>query len=328
MIQTNLPGGGRWATERFAAALGAGDPISPAILRTCDTLRKDEWVQLDEALIEEGLIRLRFIADLASRGLTIPIVNSMGTTQFDWEDVSEMEDAVMSLDGLARSDADTLEFDLSSVPLPITHRDFNINLRRLSASRTRGESLDTTKARVAGRKVAEKLEDVGVNGGPTYGGNAIFGLTNHPDRNTGGFGGAEAWSAAGKTGAEIVIDIGTMKTALHDAGFYGPFGIYIPGNTDAKLDEDHTTGYPKTIRERILDIDQIEFVTTIDSLADDNVIMLQMTRDVVALLDGEGLQTVQWDLYGGFSIGFKAFAIQVPLIRSTQSNNCGVYHMS
>lgn len=328
MLSTNLPGGGRWATEKFAAAMAEGIPLSPSILRTCDVLRKDEWKQLDEGLIEEGLDRLRFIADLMALGLVVPITNAMGTTQFDWEDVSEMEDAVVSLDGLARSDKDTLEFDLSSIPLPITHRDFDINLRRLNASRTRGEALDTTKARVAGRKVAEKLEDVGINGGPTYGGNAIFGLTNHPDRNTGGFDSGTAWSASAKTGAQIILDIGTMKTQLHTEGFYGPFNIYIPGNTDTKLDEDYTAGYPKTIRERILSVDSVNAITTLDKLTADNVVMVQMTRDVVVLLNGEGIQTIQWDLYGGFSVGFKAFAIQVPLIRSTQSDKCGVYHMS
>jgi hypothetical protein len=44
--------------------------------------------------------------------------------------------------------------------------------------------------------------------------------------------------------------------------------------------------------------------------------MKQDTVDVAAWVQGEPLQTVQWDEYGGFEINFKAFAIGVPLIRT------------
>lgn len=318
-------GQGRWAGEQFNRAMQEGRQLSAQDLRTLDTLRKDEWIAFDEALIEETTIRLRGIADLQSAGLTVPVGNAMGKTVFEYEKATDMQPAVVSLDGLARSDNDRVEFDLSRVPLPITHKDFNIHLRSLSASRERGESLDTTQVRVAGRLVAEELERMLYNGGPQFVGFPIYGYTTHPDRNTGGFS-SGAWSGAG--GAAILADVLAMKAALEADGFYGPYWIYNSANASTALDDDFKAESDKTIRQRLLEVEGVNAIRTVDSLAADNVIMVQATRDVVSLVDGEGIQTVQWDIYGGFSVAFKAFAIQVPLIRSTAAGNSGVFHLS
>jgi hypothetical protein len=319
---------GRWAGERFIAAMKAGRPLSATELRTCDTLRKDEWKAFDEALIEEGTIRLRGIADLVGAGLTINVPNALGKTIVEYEKVTDMEAAITSLDGLARGDSDRQTFELSSVPLPITHKDFNISIRTLTASRERGESLDTTQVRTAGRLVAERLEYMLFRGGPTYGAATIYGYTNHPDRNTGTFVTNGNWSAAAKTGENILEDTLTMKRGLEADRFYGPYWLYLPSAYSTVIDEDFKAASDKTIRERLLEVDGLERITVVDQLPANNLIMVQRTLDVTALVDGESLQTVQWDIYGGMAVAFKAFAIQIPLIRSDAEGRSGVYHMS
>lgn len=319
---------GRWAGEQMLRAMQENRRLSAADLRSLDTLRKDEWIAFDEALVEEGEIRLRGIADLQGANLTIPVANALGKTVFEYEKVSDMEPAVVSLDGLARSDLDRQVFDLSRVPLPITHKDFNISIRTLTASRERGESLDTTQVRVAGRLVAEELERLLFQGGPTFVGFPIFGYTTHPDRNTGTFGAGGAWSLAAKTGEEILEDLLTMKGALEADRMFGPYWLYVPANTSTKIEGDFKANSDKTIRQRLLEVDGVAAIRVVDQLAADNIILVQATRDVVALVDGEGMQTVQWDLYGGFSVAFKAFAIQVPLVRSDITGRSGVFHMS
>lgn len=318
---------GRWAGEQLLAAMKAGRPVNASELRTCDTLRKDEWKAFDEAVIEEGIIRLRGVADLMGAGLTIPVANALGKTLFEYEDVTDMEAAVVSLDGLARGDSDRQVYSLSSLPLPITHKDFNISIRTLAASRERGEALDTTQVRTAGRLVAEKLEALLFLGGPTFGASVIRGYTDHPDRNTGGFG-AGTWSASARTGAEVLTDVFTMRDAAEADRFYGPFWIYVSANMSSKMEEDYRSNDDRTIRDRILNVAGVERVTVVDQLTADNVIMVQATRDVVVLVDGEGPQTIQWDIYGGMAVAFKVFAIQVPLIRSDAQQRSGVFHMS
>src|SRR5688572_27537476 len=49
------------------------------------TLRKDEWIQLDTAIIAAAKERLRVVADLRSAGLTYSIPNGMGKTVLETE---------------------------------------------------------------------------------------------------------------------------------------------------------------------------------------------------------------------------------------------------
>ncbi len=320
---------GKWAGEQLLRALSSGKGMTPAALRTLDLLRKDEWVHFDEALVEEGAIRLRGVADLIAAGLTRPVTDAMGKTVFQYENVTDMDPATTSLDGMTQTENDKTEFALQSLPLPITHKDFWINLRVLMASRTRGEALDTTQARAAGRKVAEQLENMLFNGGKTFGGLPIYGYTTHPRRNLCTFevvGGA--WSNVAKTGTQILADVLTMIAAAEDDRMYGPYWLYVPSNTSTKLEEDFKAQSDKTIRQRLLEIDRLQKVQVVDQLAADNIILVQATSDVTAWIMGENLQTVQWDVQGGFQINFKAFAIQVPLIRADAQGRSGVQHMS
>lgn len=322
-------GSGRWAGEQLLRALKEGKAFSPEALRTLDTLRKDEWKHLDEALVEEGQIRLRGVADLMAAGLTIPVANAMGRTIFEYEKVTDMNPAEVSLSGVARTEDDSQEFSLSQLPLAITHKDFNLNLRTLVASRTRGESLDTTQARTAGRLVAEAIENMYFNGGKQFGGLTIPGLTTHEHRNTLDFATAgEAWDAAGKTGEEILTDVLRMIAAAEADRFYGPYWLYVPSTYSTVLEKDFKANSDKSIRQRLSEVDRLAKIQVADQLSDGNVVLVQATRDVVALIEGEPLQTVQWDIEGGFIIKMKAFAIQIPLVRSDAQGRSGVVHMS
>jgi hypothetical protein len=75
-------------------------------------------------------------------------------------------------------------------------------------------------------------------------------------------------------------------------------------------------------------VDQISGIFTADQLTADNIILVQATQDVSAMVTGVPLQTVQWDVKGGFIINFKAFQIAIPLVRATAANRSGVYHLS
>ena len=319
---------GLWAGQRFLEYLERTGTIAPAALRTLDTLRKDEWVSFDEALVEEGQIRLRAVADLVNAGLVATIPNGLGKTVRQWEKVTDMNPADVSLDGNVRTEDDRQEFDLESLPLPITHKDFSLNIRTLMASRERGEALDTTQARTAGRLVAEATENMLINGSSkVFGGLPIYGYTSHPHRNTGTFGTGGAWSGT-KTGEQIVADMLTMKGGLEADRKYGPFFGYVPSASSTILDEDFKANSDKTTRMRLLEIDGLQSIQVCDQLAAGNVLLVQGTRDVAEMVEGEPLQTVQWDIHGGFRINFKAFTIFVPLVKSDSQARSGVFHMT
>lgn len=320
---------GKWAGEQMLRALQENRPLNADVLRTCDTLRRDEWVAFDDVLIEESTIRLRGVADLLAAGLIRNVANGMGKTLYQWEKITDMEPAIVSLDGMVQSDNDRIEFDMDSLPLPITHKDFFLNLRTLSASRERGESLDTTQARISGRLVAEKTEDMLFNGASkVYGGYPIYGYTTHPNRVTVVHGTNGLWTAAAKTGENILADVLEMKRLAEANRMYGPYVLYVSGASNLKLDNDFKANGDMTIRQRLLQLDGLTAIRVSDKLAAGNEVLVQMTPDVVVMVQGERLQTIQWDTHGGFGINFKAFQIMVPLIRADIQNRSGVIHMA
>jgi uncharacterized linocin/CFP29 family protein len=318
---------GRWATTMLKKAALEGKALSAAALRTLDSLRHEEWKYFDDALVAEATIRLRGVADLIAAGLVKNVPNALGKTVFGYEKVTDMDPATTSLDGISRTSNDRQEFQLNQIPLPITHKDFFINLRVLAASREKGESLDTTQVRTAGRVVAEQLEKMLFQGGPQFGGLPIYGYMTEPNRNQSGFGTNGDWGQSAKTGADILGDLLTMMLALQADRMYGPYWLYVPTDAGVKLENDFKANVSQTIRQRLESVDGIAGVRVADQLPSSNVILVQATSDVTSWVQGEQLQTVQWDEYGGFELNFKAFAIGVPLVRSDAAGRSGVYHM-
>lgn len=313
---------------------GTGDPKKAASYRavpiqTNATLRRDEWKQLDDALVGISEHRLGGIQDLIDKGLTYNLGNAMGTTVLEWHDVSDALEADMTMDGVTRALGDRPEYTTNYLPLPIIHADYELNARTLAASRSLGNPLDTTLAERAGRKVNEKLENMLFTATTySFGGGTIYSYLNYPNRNTVTL--SQNWDASGKTAAEIITDVMSMKQALINNYQYGPYQIYVPTAYETVLDEDYDTSgtSTQTIRDRILKIGNIQGIKVVDTLPANNVLMVQMTSDVVRLVRGMGLQNVEWQVEGNFITKYKVMTIQVPQIRSDQGGHCGIAHLS
>lgn len=319
---------GRWAAERFLAQLRETGTITSDALRTADLLSYDQWKAFDDVAIRESIANINGVQALISRGLTIPVPNALGKTVLQWQKVSDMNDAEVQLSGLARTEDDGLEFDTDGIPLPIIHKDFGLDIRVEAASRNSGpfgsNPLDTETAAVAGRKVGEKLEDMLYNGfDKKFGGLSIYGLLNHPNVNTGAI---ADWSAGATTGETILSDLIGMIGALQADGFYGPYMLHVTPAVSLKLDNDFKANSDLSIRARLLQVGGLLDIVRSDKLTDNTkVILHQASRDVVAIVQGEPVQTVQWDSYGGFRHEFKVWTIQVPLVRATRLGRSGIY---
>ena len=325
--------------KTYVSVYKGGDPsdvksyiVSP--IQTNATLRRDEWKTLDAAIVKVAEQRLGGVQDLISKGLTYNLTNAMGTTVLEWHDVSDAMEADITMDGVTRSTGDRPKFQHNYLPIPIIHVDYEINARVLAASRSLGNPLDTTSAERAARKVNEKLEsmlftDISYSFGETdaRGRNTIYSYINHPDRATVSL--SQNWDASGKTGAEIIADVVAMKQASINNRHYGPWMLYIPTAYETVLDEDYNATTPgTTIRERILKISGIQGIKVVDLLTANNVLLVQMTSDVVRLVNGLGLTNVEWQTEGKFITKYKVLAIQVPQIRSDQNGKTGIVHLA
>jgi len=304
-----------------------GKPVATPTMNATATLRKEEWKILDEAVVVAAKERLRVVADLRGAGLTFNIPNGMGKTVLETESQSDITGAIISMDPARQSEGDRPEYDLVGLPLPVIHKDFYFNARQVATSRNAGSPLDTTMAQLAARRVSEEAEKltIGTTGSFTYGGGTIYGMTNFPSRIT-------SVDITGPdespwTPALMVQQILAMRQASENKKHYGPWKLYNSPGWDQYLDDDYSSAKgDNTLRQRLLAINGIQAVTTLDHMTDFQLVLVQQTSDVIRMVIGMDITTVQWETMGGMRLNFKVMAILVPQLRADYNGNTGIVH--
>lgn len=296
-------------------------------------LRKDEWKEYDQALLEASKIRLVGVADLLRRGLNHNIANGFGKTVLEYEDITEGHDAEINMDGLTRGKNDRLEYSIKYLPLPIIHKAFSINARVLTVSRNTGGSLDMAQVTEATFKVSEKVEEILFTGASTFtfGGGIIYGYTDFPSRITGSI--TTAWTSLSDNstqtvGEQVLTQVLTMIQDSRNAKHYGPWVLYVPTAYQRILEEDYTTGYGKSIRARLLETQGLDDIIVADKLTADNLVLAQVTSNVVRMVTGMPMSTVEWETEGKMIHHFKVMTIMVPQLRADANGNTGIVHYS
>jgi len=291
------------------------------------TLRKDEWKILDDAIVLAAKERLRIVSDLRGAGLTFSIPNGMGKTVLETETMSDITPAIVSMDPSRQSEADRPEFELTNLPLPVIHKDFFFNARQVATSRNSGAGIDTSTAQAAARRVSEEAEKlcIGTGGSISYGGGSVYGLTNFPQRITSA--GLTSPSESGWTPAVTVREVLGMRQASEDAKHFGPWVLYTSPFWDLYLDDDYSDAKgDNTLRQRIAAINGISAIRTLDHLDGEQMVLVQQTSDVMRLVMGMDITTLQWETHGGMRLNFKVMAIMVPQLRADYYGNTGIVH--
>lgn len=326
----------------------------PTPVMNATSLRKEEWIMLDQTVLKAARLRLRAWADLSAAN-SFGGFDGMGKMILEHETMSDPGEAVVDMDGLTDARTDSPLFQLEGIPLPITHSDFWFSARRLKVSRNSGTPLDSTMADAAGRRVAETIEKttIGVDTGVTYGGGSstptygrtskVWGYTNFTNRLTK----TNLTTPTGSNAASTLADVLAMRQQLYANKFYGPFMIYHSNDWDTYLDNDYIlTGgnvATQTLRQRLEAIDGISGVRRLDYLANSattfaaapdritsanafTLLMVQMTSDVCRAVNGMDITTVQWESQGGMRVNFKVMAILVPQLRADYYSRTGILH--
>lgn len=327
----------RWNPEKHDPATGQmgcfetvmtvnrnGKPEEVVVQNADATLRKEDWKAIDQAVLKAAQPRFKAFGDLRAAGLTYSIPNGMAKTVLETEKESDITDAQFSMDGLAEGQNDRPVWDIENLPLPIVHKDFNYSARQLAASRMGNSPLDTTSAELAGRKVAEAIEQlyIGTLSRYKYGGGTVWGLTNFPSRIA-----KTITQPNGSNQQTTLREVLDMKNAAKNAHHYGPFMLYAGTEWDPWLDDDFSPQYSgKTLRQRLGDIQGIDGVETLDFLPGYDLILVQKSTDVVRAVLGMDLTVVQWETKGGMQVNFKVMAIMVPQLRADYYGNTGIVH--
>jgi uncharacterized linocin/CFP29 family protein len=292
---------------------------------TPSTLQYDEWKSIDDAVKMIATDRLSGISDLIGSGLTHNL-GSVGQVVSLWDKESDMTPAEANMTGESSSEGDNINFEYDQVPVPVISKNFKLNWRTLEASRKTGEALDVRSIQSATRLVAEKSEDMLFNGlsNISVNGAGLYGYTNHPSRNTVDM--ATQWTAVTDY-QDIVDDVQAMLSAARADKHFGPYVMYIPGEYEGTLDEDFKANSDKTLRQRLLQLSGLFDIRISDRLANHNVVLVQMTSDVVDLAVAQGILPLEWSTDGGMTRQHKVLAVWAPRLKADYDGKMGLVHL-
>ena len=293
------------------------------LVSNATTLRHDEGIMYDEAMVATAKKRLTLTSLLRSKGLTKNL-GGLGVLLSMYERSGELKGANIDMDGATRGDQDALTLDERGVPIPIFHKEYNINTRKLIVSRQTGQALDTSMAEATTRTVSEEIETHIYNGVPdfSYSGQTIYGLTTHPDRATGAL--AADWTSAG--GEAIVADTKTMLNALRVNKKYGPYTMIIAADAWINVNDDYSANKgDNTIKDRIEKFPEITEVIVGEYLSDGQVLLVQMETDVLDLAIGQDMDNIEWKTQP-FATEYMIFSALAIRVKSDKNGNSGVAH--
>lgn len=305
--------------------------LSIASLRSLSPLSDKAQVLIDKAVLEVGLQRLVVTADIMANGLTMPLADPLSVTQIEWEAISKTGGAQRTMSPSARGENQLPDRAIHRLPIYCTTDDFNIPIRTLKMSQRVGQPLDTTLVTQATRRVNEAIEDATINGsGLVVGGYTAPGLLNAPNANT--YTLSTTWTDPTTlqnftAGARIFGDLEAMIGKLQADFKYGPYNLYVGTAYGNALDNDYKANGDMTIRQRLM---QMSYggrpinIKTADQMPATTIVLMQMTDDVVQIVNGQPPTVIPWTSLDGFTLYWLVLAIMVPRVRSDYDGNSGI----
>ncbi len=303
------------------------------------TLRKEDWIQLDRAVVKVARQRLRAAQDLESSS-SFGGFNAMGKMTIEYQAMSDPGEAQVDMDGQTDARTDTPLFNLRSLPLPITHSDFGYSQRELMVSRNSDTPLDTVMGEAAARRCGESVEDqvIGNVGGVTYGTQSsgygahtgtstVYGYKTLPQRLTKTNFTVPTTTNGPTTYAEVLAALNQLFAQF----FYGPFILYHSTDWSQYMDSPFSTSGGnnpgETLRTMLKKIPDIQDVRRLDRLSSTyTLLFVQMTSETAQMVNGLDFTTIQWEEKGGLALRFKVMCIKVPRLRFDYNGQCGILH--
>jgi hypothetical protein len=154
-------------------------------------------------------------------------------------------------------------------------------------------------------------------------------LTNHPNRYTKVL---TLPTAPGWTPRVFVDEVIEMIDTLNTDLFTGPYGMFFSPAWQKYMGQDYSDVYPGvTLASRLAAPAPagvgLSFMNKLEyGLSDYQVIIFQLTDDVVRTINGMDLRTFQWEEKGGWEILFKIACIYLTQLRTRENDDLGVIH--
>lgn len=241
------------ARETQIAAGLAAIPGAAGLVGNAAPVPLDAWRRIDSrgAAIQRDVLAVYNV--LAASNST-PV--GIGDLMSYFPKISDSGEVHMSMDGRSEGRGDQALVKYEGTPVPIIDSVATFGWRQMEVIRKGGGMLDMETIANKQRRVAEKLEDMVINGASNIvmAGNTIYGLRTFPNRTTGTHG----LTLATSTGAQWLTAISQLITLLIGDNSFGRVTVFLNWGdyTAASLNE-FAAGYPKTILQRLREIEQV-----------------------------------------------------------------------
>lgn len=311
------------ASQMVVNGQAAGDML----IGNASPIPREAWARWDAEAVSLNRSRLAVFNELATPDLTTEIdigvlVNYFGT-------VGDSNEATVTMDGREDGKADQAEIAYVGTPVPIIKSPFRFGWRQMAAMRRSGNmTLETATSANATRKVAEKVEDLFLNGDTSVvvGGATIYGLRNFPQRNTGSHG----FTLASATGAQWVSVIASVVSKLIADKVFDKVTIFVNYSDWFYASQtDFAAGYPKTILARLLEIPGIEKIVPAGSVPANEVLGVVKRRDLITTLSAMPMVTrpkSRPDPEDDYK--FDVITAVAPQLKYDADGNSGIVHLS
>lgn len=251
---------------------------SHALVGNASPVPLDAWRRIDARATRVQRDVLSVFNRLAAANTT-PM--SIGDLINFFPRISDSGEVHVSMDGRSEGKADQAVVNYIGTPLPIIDSFARFGWRQMEVIRKGGGVIDTETIANHQRKVAEKMEDMVLNGlsSVVVGGSTIYGLRNFPDRTTSTHG----FTLTSSTGAQWLTAIKAMINGLIGDNAFGKVTIFLNYGDWVYADQtDYAANYPKTILERIKELAQVADVVPASKIP---------TGDIIGIA---GLDTGEW----------------------------------
>jgi uncharacterized linocin/CFP29 family protein len=222
----------------------------------------DAWRRIDQRAQALARGRLAVFNRLAQAS-TIPV--SIADLVNYYPQVSDSGEVLVSMDGRNQAKADAAQTKYVGTPVPVLTSTARMGWRQMEVMRKGGNMLDVATIANKQRKVAEKLEDMAINGlaSVNVGGDTIYGLRTLPQRNTFSHG----FTLATATGAQVMAAFKSAIAAALSDNQFGQITFFVnQGDYTAFDTTDYAANYQGTILQRLRAINQIADIVPASSV--------------------------------------------------------------
>lgn len=243
-----------------------------------------EWDRYAITIQREVLSVFNDIASTNSRPIPLGKIVSYFQTLSDSGDIN------ISLDGRGKAKMDQPVREYEGTPVPIMDSELNFGWRQMLAAETEGYNLQGDAVYNHMYKVAEKLEDMVLNGLPEirHGESTVYGLRTAPYRSTGTHG----LTLRTSTGKQWVEAVTAMMNLLHEKNFYSPVTIYLNYEDWFYASvNDYSDYYGKPILTRLMEIPGIAAIIPASKVPANEILGLCKRIDVVQILNAMPMTT-------------------------------------